>query len=90
MDNCPQNPIRLGKWRHTCLRHQLPGIPTGFKGNLPTPKLSSFVGPIGYLASNSLYYIILQNLEEDEEFQQALKTSHGQRPGVVSDISLFM
>ena len=26
----------------------------------------------------------LQNLEDDEEFQQALKTSHGQRPGVVS------
>ena len=30
----------------------------------------------------------LQNLEDDEEFQQALKTSHGQRPGVVSNISV--
>ena len=30
-----------------------------------------------------MYELNLQNLEEDEEFQQALKTSHGQRPGVV-------
>ncbi|KAJ7394246.1 hypothetical protein OS493_000048 [Desmophyllum pertusum] len=36
----------------------------------------------------SLYTVIrvikseIKNLEEDEEFQQALKTSHGQRPGV--------
>ena len=35
----------------------------------------------------SLFLLNLQNLEDDEEFQQALKTSHGQRPGVVSDIS---
>ena len=35
----------------------------------------------------SPFLLNLQNLEDDEEFQQALKTSHGQRPGVVSDIS---